>query len=557
MLTQINGGAFPITEITTDFDGDLRNDLHPDIGADEFLLLLDTLYVPSEYSAIQAAINAAVDGNLVLVDEGTYIENINFKGKAITVASHYLIDGDETHIENTIIDGSQPIDPDSASVVTFRSGEDTNSVICGFTITGGSGTNFLSDAIIKRSGGGIFVYYSNATIKNNIVELNNIQHNNDAFGGGIGAYSQNANNYIIENNIVRNNSINSPAITYYSLGGGIYTGTIGKVRIVNNKVLDNSITATEAWGGGVLPANFGGGNYLISNNIISGNHLYATTGGSGGVDVYNHSPTVRNNVITNNSAPKGGGVFIESASPIFENNTIANNTATVSGGGLEIVATVPVIVNCILWGNSAPTGLQINGTADVSYSDVEGGITGTGNINQNPEFITGSELYLLAGTSPCIDAGNPDQSYNDPEDPNNLGYALYPAMGTVRNDMGAYGGPNTINWIVTSVENDGKENSQIPNEFELSQNYPNPFNPSTTFRYSIPTQSKVVIKVYDILGSEIVTLMDEEKSVGTYELTWNAASLPSGVYFYQLRAVDPSTSSGQGFISTKKMLMLK
>ena len=97
----------------------------------------------------------------------------------------------------------------------------------------------------------------------------------------------------------------------------------------------------------------------------------------------------------------------------------------------------------------------------------------------------------------------------------------------------------------------------LPTEFALEQNYPNPFNPSTTFRYSIPTQSKVVIKVYDILGNEIATLMDEEKSVGTYELTWNAANLPSGVYFYQLRAVDPSTSSGQGFINTKKMLLLK
>ncbi|MCW8812684.1 MAG: T9SS type A sorting domain-containing protein, partial [Chlorobium sp.] len=86
-------------------------------------------------------------------------------------------------------------------------------------------------------------------------------------------------------------------------------------------------------------------------------------------------------------------------------------------------------------------------------------------------------------------------------------------------------------------------------DFALHQNYPNPFNPSTTFRYSIPTQSKVVIKVFDILGNEIATLIDEEKSVGTYELTWNAANLPSGVYFYQLRAGE--------FISTKKMILLK
>jgi photosystem II stability/assembly factor-like uncharacterized protein len=90
---------------------------------------------------------------------------------------------------------------------------------------------------------------------------------------------------------------------------------------------------------------------------------------------------------------------------------------------------------------------------------------------------------------------------------------------------------------------------EIPTGYSLSQNYPNPFNPSTTFRYSIPQTSKVVIKVYDILGNEIATLMDEEKSVGTYELTWNASSLPSGVYFYQIKA--------GSYIETKKMMLLK
>jgi hypothetical protein len=94
-----------------------------------------------------------------------------------------------------------------------------------------------------------------------------------------------------------------------------------------------------------------------------------------------------------------------------------------------------------------------------------------------------------------------------------------------------------------------EEEETLPTEYALEQNYPNPFNPTTTFRYSIPTQSKVVIKVYDILGNEIATLIDDEKSVGTYDLTWNAASMPSGVYFYQLKAGD--------FIQTRKMILLK
>jgi hypothetical protein len=109
--------------------------------------------------------------------------------------------------------------------------------------------------------------------------------------------------------------------------------------------------------------------------------------------------------------------------------------------------------------------------------------------------------------------------------------------------------------IITNVENNGSETT--PNNFLLFQNYPNPFNPSTKIKYSIPSvianevkQSQFVsFKVYDILGNEIETLVNEEKPAGTYEITWYAEQLPSGVYFYQLKAGD--------FIQTKKMLLLK
>ncbi|MCW8817154.1 MAG: T9SS type A sorting domain-containing protein, partial [Ignavibacteriaceae bacterium] len=94
-------------------------------------------------------------------------------------------------------------------------------------------------------------------------------------------------------------------------------------------------------------------------------------------------------------------------------------------------------------------------------------------------------------------------------------------------------------------------------EFSLGQNYPNPFNPSTTIKYSIPTviasgttQSQLVtLKVYDVLGNEVVTLVNEEKLAGTYEVEFSAQNLPSGIYFYKLQ-------SGN-FVEMKKMVLLK
>jgi hypothetical protein len=98
------------------------------------------------------------------------------------------------------------------------------------------------------------------------------------------------------------------------------------------------------------------------------------------------------------------------------------------------------------------------------------------------------------------------------------------------------------------VEND-KNETGIPNEFTISQNYPNPFNPTTTIKYNIKEITMVVLKVFDILGREVVTLVNEEKPAGSYEIVFNAANLPSGIYFYRLQAGD--------YIETKKMVLMK
>jgi hypothetical protein len=112
--------------------------------------------------------------------------------------------------------------------------------------------------------------------------------------------------------------------------------------------------------------------------------------------------------------------------------------------------------------------------------------------------------------------------------------------------------------------------SNIPNDFTLFQNYPNPFNPSTKIKFIIPpvtlrqAQSDflVLLIVFDILGREIVTLVNEEKPAGEYEVEFNSLSgegrnLSSGVYFYQLSIRGPEINSGQGIVQTRKMVLMK
>ena len=97
----------------------------------------------------------------------------------------------------------------------------------------------------------------------------------------------------------------------------------------------------------------------------------------------------------------------------------------------------------------------------------------------------------------------------------------------------------------------GTENTAIgiPTEFVLQQNYPNPFNPSTKISYSIPKSSFVTLKIYDVLGKEVMTLVNETKQVGNYEVEFNGSNLSSGAYFYRLESGD--------FKDIKRMVLIK
>ncbi|MCB9472237.1 MAG: T9SS type A sorting domain-containing protein [Candidatus Delongbacteria bacterium] len=157
---------------------------------------------------------------------------------------------------------------------------------------------------------------------------------------------------------------------------------------------------------------------------------------------------------------------------------------------------------------------------------------------------------LLSSISPAIDAGNPDTAYNDIEDPDNPGFALWPSQGTLRNDIGYTGGPSagTLEHLV-AVRAPRTEPLAQPETFVLHPAFPNPFNPVTTLGYVLNRPLQVELSVYNVLGQKVRTLVSGLESAGEHHVRWDASELASGVYIVELAAGGESR--------TRKILLLK
>jgi len=381
-----------------------------------------TIRVPDDQPTIQAGIDASSNGAIILVADGTYTgagnRDIDFNGKAITVRS-------ENGAESCVID-CQGSASSKHRGFYIHSGEGPGSVVQGFTIRNGYADGF------PEGGGGIFCDASSPIIKENIIRNNEVYSASGAGifcyggaspmisdntitynicdaespstgGGGIGCFG--ACSPTIENNTIEHNF-------HYVMGGGIFCASGGSPIIKGNTICLNDVY------------HFGGGigiqfsESTISNNIISGNHAGGEGGGwGGGIFYYNegtYTTTIKNNlIIDNEAADLGGGIGhpYGSSSISVINNTIVGNEVYLSGGDGGGIYGAAIITNCILWGN-APD--EIYGSSTATYSDVQGGHAGEGNIDANPIFVTGplGDYYLSqvgAGQwwdSPCVDAGD-------------------------------------------------------------------------------------------------------------------------------------------------------
>ncbi len=395
--------------------------------------------VPGEQPTIQLGIDTAVNGDTVLIADGTYIgsgnKNINFQGKSITVMS-----------ENGPINCVLDCENDQGGAV-FNSNEGNDSILQGLTLTRGSTVGIfcsfssptIQDCILSENndlnyGGGIFLENCSSVIIRNCSILNNIKETGSK-GGGINAIDssfQVENSLISENIASRGGGIyaynseftvdssdiqnNSASMGYAHQGGGIYFER-SYAKIINCNISNNFATLG---GGGICCSYYdGSSSAIITDSIISGNE-----GSSGGGILLDSGNIILINcILKDNVSSNGGGIYGagEVTSIILENCTLAGNNATESGGAIWCYALSAILEDCIVW-NNIPNGITVwEGDAYnpllINYSDIqlsEGVWPGVGNINADPLFIPGPVgAFYLSQTesgqsvdSPCLDTGS-------------------------------------------------------------------------------------------------------------------------------------------------------
>lgn len=401
------------------------------------------------YATIQAAINAAVDGDSVLLADGTFRgrsnRDIRFYGKDIIVGS---LNG---NAEACIIDVEGEENSIAERGFIFDNNEDSLSVLQNLTIIHGS-----ADAPCPEcEGGGVYIYYSSPKI----IKI-----------------------------IFRDNYAATGAAISCTNGDPI----IKECIITGNSAFEGSVAGIDSC------------HILMQNCLISDNTMDLR---GGGISVQNYGvATLINCTITNNYAILGAGISAWNA-----DYNITNSIISFNGGGASISDNEDSDFEFAY--------TDIFGNAGGDWIDSISGQLGiNGNISLDPllaDTLSGN-FYLLAG-SPCINTGDPE-SPNDPDGS--------------RADMGAF------YFNESGIESD---NSILPGQIYLAQNYPNPFNPATTIGFSIDTPTHVTLTVYDILGRNIRTLLDEDKPSGNFQVKFDASELAGGVYFYKLQAGNSSS----------------
>ena len=458
-------------------------------------IFANTIEVPDQYTTIQAAINASVDNDTILVDPGVYFENIDYNGKQIVITSRYLIEADSLLIGTTVIDASG-----DGSVVTFENNESSESVLKGFTIQNGIGNYRDPDdnGSSYTYGGGIYCFDSEPIIKDCI-----IQNNTGDNGGGGGIFCYNASPKFYGCIITENETDD--------VGGGVYARTGSSPQFFSCEFFNN----VAEYGAGCYlrdesdpfmenvifrnntANNTGAAIALKDDANLQANNLYifnnTTDGLGGGLYINNANPIFSYILIADNIASSGAGGYIRNSSNIlFTNATFSGNNAGLYGDGLYLRDGSEIeFLNSILWG-SEETQIYFRSDGDdveltVSYSLIKDGEDsiddnnngdvnwGTGNLEVEPYFCNSSDgNYYLRENSPCIDGGQDNQlmgCFGAGCGPVNLGPTWYVDQNGNDESDGSLETPFlTINRAI-SVASDGDTIRLNPGEYNESLNF--------------------------------------------------------------------------------------
>jgi hypothetical protein len=287
---------------------------------------------------------------------------------------------------------------------------------------------------------------------------------------------------------------------------------------------------------------------VMLNNSIAVNGILTTTNGD--VDLNGNNITLGSSAIVNETAGntiKGSG--------IITGTTMLNAPSAVDAFGLGATITSAEDLGSTVISRGHTKQTVGSDSSILRYFE----ITPTTNAGLNATLVfeyDGSELYGLVDSSLCLCRSTDGGSFWE-----KMGGTVDTAAKTVTlSSIDAFSRWTLVSSdALTGVEEPRKEttNSIIPKVYALSQNYPNPFNPTTSISFDLPKQSHVILKIFDIIGREVATLMDEDFSAGKYTKTWNASSFSSGVYFCRIDARQTTGSRGEIFVSTKKLLLVK
>jgi predicted outer membrane repeat protein len=344
------------------------------------LHLEDAIRVPADYLTIQAAVDAADDGDTIILSPGTYTgsgnHDIDFNGKEVTLLS-------ENGPDTCIIDCQ-----DNGRGFSFTNNEDEDTVISGITVINGYYTS---------SGGGMICSSASPLIVNCV-----FRDCGSSLGGAVNC--SNGSHPTFERCVIHQNQA--------AWGGGLYCDN-SSPYLKGCTITDNTTKPGNGMGGGIYCRN--SSNPVIHNCQFANN---STNYHGGAIYIRDSAADIVNCIINGNDARYAGGIYISNCNPVtITNCTIYGNiTWTVFQAGIQSYSSTTAITNCILWNNDNGPLIPVSGGSGVTatYSDIMGGYPGTGNINSDPLFVNASAGdFHLTSTSPCINAGT---TTNAPED---------------------------------------------------------------------------------------------------------------------------------------------